>query len=91
MICFCSGAHIDRTTNEGVKAASLHFQQAAGVFALLKTEVVPKIQGVKSQELSEHFMTILLDLNLAQAQICFYEKAVRVRTIAAKMMTYFVN
>jgi programmed cell death 6-interacting protein len=79
------GAHVDRSTNEGIRTASLHFQQAAGVFAILKNDIVPKIQGVKSQEFNDHFLGTLLDLNLAQAQICFYEKAVRV-----SMMTFFL-
>lgn len=71
------GAHLDRSTNEGVRAASVHFQQAAGVFHCLNTEIVPKIKGAKSQELNENFLNVLQYLNLAQAQICFYEKAVR--------------
>jgi programmed cell death 6-interacting protein len=72
------GTHVDRSTNEGVRAASQHFQQAAGVFSLLKSDIVPKINGVKSEELCDGFLDVLLNLNLAQAQICFYEKAVRV-------------
>ena len=72
------GSHEDRSTNDGVRNASMHFQQAAGIFSFLKTDVVPKIQGVKSQELSDNFLSVMLDLHLAQAQICFYEKAVRV-------------
>lgn len=72
------GTQVDRSSNEGIRAASVHFQQAAGVFSILKNDIVPKIQGVKSQEFSDHFLSVLLDLNLAQAQVCFYEKAVRV-------------
>eukprot|EP00602_Paraphysomonas_sp_CaronLab_P000755 CAMPEP_0185027374 /NCGR_PEP_ID=MMETSP1103-20130426/12346_1 /TAXON_ID=36769 /ORGANISM="Paraphysomonas bandaiensis, Strain Caron Lab Isolate" /LENGTH=1041 /DNA_ID=CAMNT_0027561333 /DNA_START=105 /DNA_END=3227 /DNA_ORIENTATION=+ len=73
------GSILDRGSDEGVRAASLHYQQAAGVIEFMRTEVTPKIIGSKSPEFVENFLQMAVSLLLAQAQVCFYEKAVRER------------
>lgn len=70
---------IDRNSDEGVRQASLSFQQAAGILEFMRLEVAPKIVGPKSAEFSDSFLRMINGLLLAQAQVCFYEKAVRER------------
>jgi programmed cell death 6-interacting protein len=70
---------LDRATDEGVRSASLHFQQAAGIIEFIRTDLVQKISGPKSPELSDSMLRMVLSLLLGQAQVCFYEKAIRDR------------
>lgn len=70
---------IDRGSDDGVRQASLHFQQSAGIVEFIRTEVIKRIVGPKSPELSDAFLRMIVGLLLAQAQVCFYEKAVKER------------
>jgi programmed cell death 6-interacting protein len=73
------GSMIDRSTDEGIRSASLQFQSAAGTIDLIRSEITPKILGPKGAELQDLFLQMMAQLMLAQAQICFYEKAIRDR------------
>lgn len=73
------GSIIDRTNDEGIRNASIQFQNAAGVIEFIRTDILPKILGPRSAELQELFLRMIIHLLLAQAQICFYEKAIRDR------------
>jgi programmed cell death 6-interacting protein len=73
------GSLIDRSTDEGIRNASLQFQNAAGIIEFIRSDITPKILGPKSAELSNLFLQMITQLLLAQAQICFYEKAIRDR------------
>lgn len=73
------GSRVDRSTDEGVRAASRHFQQAAGYFDYLREHVQINLTPTPSQLpcLSSDCLNMVKQLLLAQAQLCFYEKAVR--------------
>lgn len=81
------GMQADRTNPEGLKKACTHFQAAAGIFTLLRDSYVPNhVTGPKTADLSEEGLSILIALMLAQAQACFFEKAVR-NKMAASVLT----
>eukprot|EP01036_Dinobryon_divergens_P023391 gene23391-31732_t len=76
------GARVDRTTEEGIRAANKHFQQAAGFFEHIREHILPNLRskisvGAMMPCLSEDCLNMARQLMLAQAQLCFYEKAVK--------------
>lgn len=78
------GGRVDRATEEGIKAASKHFQQAAGFYDYILETLLPKMTLTTVPCLSVDALTMARDLMLAQAQLCFYEKSIRDRK-AGKM------
>ncbi|RYH15716.1 hypothetical protein EON65_31325, partial [archaeon] len=73
------GGRVDRSTDDGSRTASRHFQQAAGYFTLLLENLSAQISAFHLPCLSSDSLTMCRDLMLSQAQLCFYEKAVRDR------------
>lgn len=71
------GANIDRSSDEGVRTANKHFQQAAGYFDHIREHILPKVPKTTLPCLSIDCLVMVKQLMLAQAQLCFYEKAVR--------------
>ena len=71
-----AGMRADRSTPTGLKSALSHFQAAAGIFAFLR-EGVAKPVGALTVDLSTEGLQMLHFLMMAQAQACFYEKAVK--------------
>lgn len=71
------GARMERGTDEGVKNASKHFQQAAGILEYVLVNVLPYCSSNPLSALTLSGLTMGRDLMLAQAQLCFFEKAVR--------------
>lgn len=72
------GSRVDRSTDEGIRAASRHFQQAAGYFDYLAEHVISHFSTPSQLPcLSTDCLHMVKQLLLAQAQLCFYEKAVR--------------
>jgi programmed cell death 6-interacting protein len=69
------GAKIDRSTEEGVRNASKHFQQAAGIFEYIRKTLTKDFQGPVPAGLTDEGLHMSTQLMLAQAQLCFYEKA----------------
>ena len=70
----------DRSTGEGQKNALNFYQQAAGVFLLLRDQIVPACVAAGDSlgtDLSEIAVSLCASLMLAQAQALFYEKAVK--------------
>ena len=67
-----------RTTAESLKRACQYFQQAAGMFEYLSTQTssLRLPPGVTVEDFSEPTITSLTFLMLAQAQECFWQKAV---------------
>jgi programmed cell death 6-interacting protein len=67
-----------RTTGESLKKASAYFQQAAGAFSHLGTQSgsLRLPPGVVVEDFSEHTIGCLQYLMLAQAQECYWQKAV---------------
>ena len=68
------GAKIERSSEDGIKAAYKHFQQAAGYFDFILSQVLPKCAPNVLCGLSTVGLGMARDLMLAQAQLCFYEK-----------------
>lgn len=64
-------------TQDGLKTAAQYFQHAAGVLVYLRDTLVPRflVKLDKSSDLSEYSLSAMINLMLAQAQECFYEKA----------------
>lgn len=71
------GSKVDRSTDEGIRIASRHFQQAAGYFDYIQEHILPKLVNCTLPCLTVDCLHMVKQLLLAQAQLCFYEKAVR--------------
>ncbi|OQS07182.1 programmed cell death 6-interacting protein [Thraustotheca clavata] len=69
-----SAVNCDRNTAEGLKAACHHFMQAAGAFSLIHSS---QASGARTVDMSNEGLFMLINLMLAQAQACFYEKAIK--------------
>ena len=70
----------DRSTPEGQKNAVALYQNAAGIFILLRDQVVPQCVAAGDalgMDLSDGAVSMCASLMLAQAQALFYEKAVK--------------
>ena len=74
------GSRVDRATDDGIRSANKHFQVAAGSLDWIRDHCIPNMQD------EGHFgpinppaLRMMSMLMLAQAQLCFYEKAVRDR------------
>ncbi|KAF4743502.1 hypothetical protein FOZ62_026076, partial [Perkinsus olseni] len=68
----------DRSSPEGQKAAITEFQAAAGMFAMIKDNVLAQlVSGRTSADLSNEGLSLCASLMLAQAQALVYEKAVK--------------
>jgi hypothetical protein len=77
---------VDRSSEEGIRLANKHFQQSAGYFEHVKEQLLPLLQSPPLAPalaslpcLSEECLSMCRQLMLAQAQLCFYEKAVKDR------------
>jgi programmed cell death 6-interacting protein len=87
---------LNRTTADGLKSASNYFCQSAGVLEYLRTEVVPDMRGTLPEDMDEFTLQSLSELMLAQAQECFWQKAVKdglkdasIARLAAKVSDYY--
>ncbi|KAI1418033.1 BRO1-domain-containing protein [Hypoxylon sp. FL1857] len=66
----------NRSSTEGLKTAASYFSQSAGVLTHLKNEVIPELRTTPPEDMDEHTLDSLIKLQLAQAQECFWQKAV---------------
>ncbi|GAP83680.2 putative pH-response regulator protein palA rim-20 [Rosellinia necatrix] len=66
----------NRGDTDGLKAAASYFNQAAGVLAHLKNEIIPELRTTPPDDMDEHSLESLIQLQLAQSQECFWLKAV---------------
>ncbi|KAJ0395238.1 hypothetical protein P43SY_007137 [Pythium insidiosum] len=71
------GVQTDRSSGEGLKTACRHFMQAAGAFTFVKEQLVDQCIGTRTPDMSPEGLGMLISLMLAQAQACFYEKAIK--------------
>jgi hypothetical protein len=75
------GVNADRSTDDGTRLAGKHFQQAAGYFDYLKEHILPALNSITPvcslPCFNRECVAMMKSLTLAQAQQCFYEKAVR--------------
>ena len=66
----------DRTSGDGLKNVSKQFQIAAGCMMQVSEEVLPLIFDKIPDDISQNLCDALQNLLLAQAQECFWQKAV---------------
>ncbi|TGJ84217.1 hypothetical protein E0Z10_g4518 [Xylaria hypoxylon] len=86
----------NRTDTEGLKTAASFFNQAAGVLTHLKNEIIPELRTTPPDDMDEHSLESLIQLQLAQSQECFWSKAVMDRykdasiaKLAAKVSDFY--
>ena len=74
------GSRVDRSTDDGIRAANRHFQSAAGALDWICSNCSPHMHDDGTfGPISVPVLRMMSMLMLAQAQLCFYEKAVRDR------------
>lgn len=72
----------NRAEGEGIKRALSYLQTAAGTFDFLLKEVLPQLTseistlGGAGYDMTESFVQTMRDFCLAEAQECFWQKAV---------------
>lgn len=71
------GVGMDRNTVDGLKLACKNFMNAAGIFQFVGNEICSKITSQLTPDMSNDGIYFLVQLMLAQAQSCFYEKSVK--------------
>lgn len=69
-------AEENRTTAQGLKNAAQQFQAAAGCFTFLKEHVISEMKLSPPEDLNKNTLEVLINISLAQAQECFWQKAV---------------
>lgn len=67
----------NRSTPDGLKTACGHFMSAAGVLSHLKASIIPDMRSSPPEDMDELTLESLEKLMLAQAQECFWQKAVK--------------
>lgn len=65
-----------KTTPQGQKAACNYYCAAAGVLKYLKEEIIPELRSTPPEDMDAMTLECLEQLMLAQAQECFWMKAV---------------
>ena len=74
------GSRVDRSTDDGIRAANRHFQSAAGALDWICSNCSQHMRDDGTLgPISVPVLRMMIMLMLAQAQLCFYEKAVRDR------------
>ncbi|KAI1147809.1 BRO1-like domain-containing protein [Nemania diffusa] len=66
----------NRNDTDGLKTAANYFNHAAGVLTHLKNEIIPELRTTPPDDMDEHSLESLIQLQLAQSQECFWMKAV---------------
>ncbi|TAQ83198.1 hypothetical protein B7494_g8478 [Chlorociboria aeruginascens] len=86
----------NRATIEGLKSACNYFCLAAGVISHLKTEIIPELRSTPDEDMDAATLESLEQLHLAQAQECFWQKAVMdgykdasIAKLAAKVSDFY--
>ncbi|KAI1322102.1 BRO1-like domain-containing protein [Xylariaceae sp. FL0255] len=86
----------NRSNTDGLKTAASYFSQSAGVLTYLKNEVIPELRTTPPDDMEEHALESLIQLQLAQSQECFWQKAVMdgykdasIAKLAAKVSDFY--
>ncbi|KAJ4403621.1 pH-response regulator protein palA/rim20 [Gnomoniopsis sp. IMI 355080] len=67
----------NRSTTEGLKSAAANFSYSAGVFKHMKDVILPELRmPTPPEDMDESTLESLMQLQLAQSQECFWQKAV---------------
>ena len=87
---------LNRSTSEGLKSACNYFCQAAGVLSHIRTEIIPDMRTLPPDDMDTMTLESLQQLMLAQAQECFWSKAVKdgmkdglIAKLAAKVSDFY--
>ena len=87
---------LNRSTGEGLKSACNYFCQAAGVVQYLKTDIIPDLRSTPPEDMDTMTLECIEQLLLAQAQECFWSKAVKdglkdasIAKLAAKVSDFY--
>ncbi len=87
---------MNRSTSEGLKSACNYFCQAAGIIAYLKNDIIPDLRSTPPEDMDMMTLESLQQLLLAQAQECFWSKAVKdglkdslIAKLAAKVSDFY--
>lgn len=67
----------NRSTVEGLKTAANYFCLSAGVISHMKTQVIPDMHSTAPDDMDPSTLECVEQLVLAQAQECFWQKAVK--------------
>jgi programmed cell death 6-interacting protein len=67
----------NRSTQDGLKTAANYFCLAAGSLSFLRTDVVPDMRSTPPDDMDIMTLESMEQLMLAQAQECFWQKAVK--------------
>lgn len=88
----------NRTTVEGLKSAAEHGAAAAGVFAFMRTEVLPDMRSAPPEDMDDITLQSLQQLCLAQAQECFWQMIIKkgmsdgtVARLAASASDFYIS
>ncbi|RMZ88167.1 hypothetical protein DV736_g4611, partial [Chaetothyriales sp. CBS 134916] len=88
--------HGNRSTSEGLKQAAQYGIAAAGTLSFLRTDIVPDIRAAPTEDMDSPTLESLEQMCLAQAQECFWLKAVKdgmkdgtIARLAAKVSDYY--
>ncbi|KAI4243514.1 MAG: hypothetical protein LQ352_007016 [Teloschistes flavicans] len=68
---------LNRSTSDGLKSACNYFCHAAGVVAHLKDTIIPDLRTTPPEDMDTMTLESIQQLLLAQAQECFWSKAVK--------------
>ncbi|KAI3328073.1 pH-response regulator protein palA/RIM20 [Xylariaceae sp. AK1471] len=86
----------NRTDTDGLKTAASYFNQSAGVLKYLKNEIIPELRTTPPDDMDENSLEALIQLQLAQSQECFWQKAVMdgykdasIAKLAAKVSDFY--
>ena len=87
---------LNRSTADGLKSACNYFCSAAGTVSYLQSTVIPDMRSTPPEDLDANTLASLEQLLLAQAQECFWQKAVldglkdaSIAKVAAKVSDYY--
>ncbi|KAI9376531.1 BRO1-like domain-containing protein [Aspergillus egyptiacus] len=89
---------VNRTTSDGLKQACNYLCHAAGVLGHLRADIVPDMRAAPPEDMDEMTLQSLEELLLAQAQECFWQKAVKdglkdasIARLAAKVSDFYAD
>ena len=87
---------LNRSTSEGLRSACNYFCQAAGVISHIKTAIIPDMRSSPPEDMDTMTLESIQQLLLAQAQECFWSKAVKdglkdglIAKLAAKVSDFY--
>lgn len=67
---------VNRGTADGLKSACNYYCLAAGIISHIKSEIIPEMRSSPAEDMDIATLESLQQLLLAQAQECFWQKAV---------------